>query len=171
MPSSGSGSVLNHLREELAKRGALPAHPRYRTPRHARHISGANDCLFVFSSRHDCLLPCICCGPDPAVASGYADLHRRRYDPNGGEVRRYGHPVPGTLSLVVTRVIRDVAEDVYLTQAELARRSGVPQSTISRAYHERQAFTIDQLDALCRALGVSVAAVIAEAQRRFRKGE
>lgn len=107
--------------------------------------------------------------PKPQVPTGYADLHRCRNHPNGGEVSRYGPPVPGTLSLVVTRVIRDVAEDLYLSQAELGRRSGVPQSTISRAYKGTQAFTIDQLDALCSVLGVSLAAVVDEAQKRLGK--
>ena len=100
---------------------------------------------------------------------GYADLHRLRNHPIGGDGRVYRPPVPGTLSLAVARVIRDVADELYLSQTELGRRSGVPQSTISRAYQGRQAFTIDQVAAICEALGISFAGVVAEAQERLAR--
>lgn len=79
--------------------------------------------------------------------------------------------MPGTLSLAVARVVEDVARESFLSQKALGHAAGIDQSKISRAYRGRQAFTIDQLDAICKVLGVSVAAVIAEAQARIVKGE
>jgi len=102
---------------------------------------------------------------------GYADWHSARNHPNGGDVDEYSPPVPGTLSLVVAEVVEDVAKEMFLTQTDLGRASGVSQSKISRAYRGQRVFTIDELAAICRALEVSVAAVVAEAEDRLRRSE
>ncbi len=52
-----------------------------------------------------------------------------------------------------------------MSQTELARNAGLTQSTVSRVLNCNTPMTVDQLDALCRALRLVPSAVIAEAGR------
>ena len=52
--------------------------------------------------------------------------------------------------------LRDHLDDKIWSEGELARRSGVPLSTISRLLSgKRTGITLDTLDKLCEALGIS----------------
>lgn len=51
-----------------------------------------------------------------------------------------------------------------IQQTDLARLSGVGQSTISRVLAEKRVLTTDELFALCDALGVDAGAVLTEAR-------
>ena len=74
----------------------------------------------------------------------------------------------GRLSDEVTAILRTYAEETFVSQSELARRSGVSQPHISNVFRGITVFTIDQLDAVCDALGVQIAAVIHEADQSTR---
>lgn len=66
----------------------------------------------------------------------------------------------------MTDIIREYSDETFLSQSELARRSGVSQPRISDVFTGKAVFSIDQLDAICRALGMQAAAVIHEAEQR-----
>lgn len=72
------------------------------------------------------------------------------------------------LSGAVALIIKSHTEESFMTQSELARRSGVSQPHISNVFNERSTFSLDQLDAICIALGLQVASVIHEAEQRRR---
>ena len=53
-----------------------------------------------------------------------------------------------------------------MQQVILERRTGITQSTISRAFNGRRVFSIDEAAAMCDALGLSLVTVIRDSQRR-----
>jgi len=67
------------------------------------------------------------------------------------------------LARAAAAVVATIADEVLMTQSELARRTGIPQPPISRAFAGRRVFTLDELDGVCQALGVDVAAVVHDA--------
>lgn len=73
--------------------------------------------------------------------------------------------MPGPLSSAASRLLADAASELLLTQTEISRRSGVSQSKVSRTFSGSREFTLDELDAVCHALGLSLLAVIDEAKR------
>lgn len=70
----------------------------------------------------------------------------------------------GPLNLSIARILAGAADELFVTQTELARRSGVSQSQISKLFSGERAMKVDQLEAICTALGLSAAAVVAEAE-------
>ncbi|MBW9095172.1 helix-turn-helix transcriptional regulator [Microbacterium jejuense] len=69
----------------------------------------------------------------------------------------------GALSRAVARILVDACDELFVTQTELARRSGVSQSQISKLLRAEREIKLGQLDAICAALGLSIVAVVAEA--------
>ncbi|MCC2030651.1 helix-turn-helix domain-containing protein [Microbacterium allomyrinae] len=70
---------------------------------------------------------------------------------------------PATISQAVAEILREHAEQTFMTQTELARRTGISQSQISKFFRAERQMTIAQLVSLCDELQLSVVAVIAEA--------
>ena len=68
---------------------------------------------------------------------------------------------------LVALVLREYADRVGLSGAELARRSGVSQGQISRIFTGKRTVSVDHVVALANALGVRGSAVFAEAERRL----
>jgi ribosome-binding protein aMBF1 (putative translation factor) len=68
---------------------------------------------------------------------------------------------------LVALVLREHADRVGLSGAELARRSGVSQGQISRIFTGKRTVSVDHVVALANALGVRGSAVFAEAERRL----
>lgn len=72
-------------------------------------------------------------------------------------------PAPGPLSRhIATTLIAEIRERGF-RQVEIAARAGMSPSQLSRVLSARKVFTIDQLDAVCRALGVPLTQVITDA--------
>ncbi len=67
------------------------------------------------------------------------------------------------LSVRVIDVIRELAEERGDTQTTLGLRSALGQPQISRLYRGRAQLKVDELDALCRALDVSILDVLERA--------
>lgn len=67
------------------------------------------------------------------------------------------------MNRAVAKILRTYSEESFISQIELGRLSGVSQSQISKLFRGERRMTIDQLESICRALGLSVVAVIAEA--------
>lgn len=61
--------------------------------------------------------------------------------------------------------MRNLAQQQALTQAELGRRTGMAQATVSRAF-TGQTVTVEHLVALCRALGVTPEEIFRQADTR-----
>ena len=64
------------------------------------------------------------------------------------------------LSVRVVDVIRELAEERGDTQTTLGLRSSLGQPQISRLYRGRAHLKLDELDALCQALDVSILDVL-----------
>lgn len=75
-------------------------------------------------------------------------------------------PVGYSLGAAVTRRLAIEAEERGVQQVMLERRTGISQSTISRAFNGRRVFSIDEAEAMCDALGLSLVTVIRDAQQR-----
>lgn len=72
-------------------------------------------------------------------------------------------PTPGPLSRhIATTLIAEIRQR-GLRQVEIAARAGMSPSQLSRVLAARKVFTIDQLDAVCRAIGVPLTQVITQA--------
>jgi DNA-binding XRE family transcriptional regulator len=65
----------------------------------------------------------------------------------------------------IGRRLRELREEKGLTAYEIARRSGIHRPNISRMESGKHVPTVDTLDRLARALGVPVAALLAEPLR------
>lgn len=78
-------------------------------------------------------------------------------------ISRYLRAVTGALNQAVADLLRTYSEDALVSQTEIATRSGVSQSQISKLLRAERRMTLDQLEAICSALRLSVIAVIAEA--------
>jgi transcriptional regulator with XRE-family HTH domain len=73
------------------------------------------------------------------------------------------------LTLKLAEILRAELARRDWTQLELAARSGVPQPMISKILKgKRSHITIDELDALCVALGLDAAEVLTEAREYVR---
>ena len=57
------------------------------------------------------------------------------------------------------------------SQSSLARETGIPQSTISRILSGQRVVDLEQLVQICRALGISVGAVMDQAERAAQSPE
>lgn len=73
-------------------------------------------------------------------------------------------PVETSLGEAVTRRITDEARRREVHQVILERKTGITQSTISRAFNGLRVLSIDEADALCDALGLSLVTVLREAK-------
>jgi transcriptional regulator with XRE-family HTH domain len=67
------------------------------------------------------------------------------------------------LSARALDVIQSMAAKTDLNQSQIALLSGLTQPQISRLYAGRAPLKVDELEALCTALGVSVLDVLSEA--------
>jgi transcriptional regulator with XRE-family HTH domain len=71
----------------------------------------------------------------------------------------------------ITLRLQQFREERQLSQAELARRSGVPQSTISRIEAgETGSISLANLERLAEALGVNAALLIVHEPGKGRRG-
>lgn len=77
-------------------------------------------------------------------------------------------PLPGRLSLEVTRILSDAIADRGVTQAEVATAAGMSASQLSRTLDGQKPLTLEQLEALCEALGDDVVRVISTADAAMR---
>lgn len=82
-------------------------------------------------------------------------------------ISRYVQAVTGALNRAVVEILRMYTEDSFVSQIELGRLSGISQSQISKLFRGERRLTLDQLEAMCHALRLSVVAVIAEASREI----
>lgn len=80
-----------------------------------------------------------------------------------------GHKhIAGPLSIEVGRILVDAMTARSVTRSEVAHRSGISEAQLSRALRGLKVFTLEQLDAVCTAIEVSITDVIDEADRRTR---
>lgn len=72
---------------------------------------------------------------------------------------------PTPLTRALSEALRVEAARQRMTQSDLARASGVTQSTISRIFADkRDRITIDDLSAMCDALGLDLAKTLEDAR-------
>lgn len=72
-------------------------------------------------------------------------------------------PAPGPLSRHIAATLSAEMRRRGLRQTDIAADVGMSPSQLSRALSATKVFTIDQLDAVCRAVGVSLSGVVAAA--------
>lgn len=71
------------------------------------------------------------------------------------------------LSRAVIDLLSDYASETFVTQTELARRTGITQSQISRLFSYEAVVTIAQAGAIARALGLSFSSVVSKAEEQI----
>lgn len=69
------------------------------------------------------------------------------------------------LSAAVAAEVRRLLDEREMSGRDLAKATGIPQRTIAGKLRGAQPFTVDDLDAVCRVLGVKVADLMEWAQR------
>ena len=80
---------------------------------------------------------------------------------------RAAKPAPGPLSLEVASILRaEMGRQNNMLKSELARKSGIERTAVSDIVRGLSQADIEQLDAICQALGVSMTAVIKEAEAK-----
>ncbi|QLD10856.1 helix-turn-helix domain-containing protein [Microbacterium oleivorans] len=72
-------------------------------------------------------------------------------------------PVPGPLSRHIAVTISSEMRRRGLRQTDIAAEAGMSPSQLSRALSASKVFTVDQLAAVCRAVGLSLSEVVAQA--------
>lgn len=69
----------------------------------------------------------------------------------------------GPYTLAVARVLTDALGE--RSKSEVGRAAGIEQSMISRMLNGRKSINVEELTAICRALGLSPRSVIVDAER------
>lgn len=77
----------------------------------------------------------------------------------------YAACVPDQLSAAVAREVRRLLEERGMSGNALAKATGIPQTSIAGKLRGASAFTVDELDAVGRALEVKASELLEWAQR------
>ena len=93
-----------------------------------------------------------------------------RGEPGSSSQRRYFQAVPtaqnpDALLRQVMLILDREREDQGMSQAEMGRRMGIAQSTVSKYLDMRLLLNLSQFDAMCQSLGMNPGEVIVEADR------
>lgn len=78
-------------------------------------------------------------------------------------------PLPSPLSQEVGRILSNEISSRALSQARVAETAEISAAQLSRALAGKKVFTLDQLDAVCTAVGVDLIEVIAAADKKTRQ--
>lgn len=79
---------------------------------------------------------------------------------------RAAKPAPGPLSLEVASLLRaEMGRQNNLSKSELARRAGLDRTAVSDIVRGLQQADIEQLDAICQALGVTLTDILVKAEQ------
>lgn len=78
-------------------------------------------------------------------------------------------PAPGPLSVSIASILNDEIRRRGLRQTDIAARAGMSASQLSRVLSISKVFTVDQLDAVCRAIGVPLRGVIVDAEAAAKR--
>ena len=73
--------------------------------------------------------------------------------------------MPDQLSTAVSREVRRLLDERGMSGNALAKATGIPQTSIAGKLRGATSFTVDDLDAICRVLEVSVSDLLTWAQR------
>ncbi len=77
-------------------------------------------------------------------------------------------PLPGPLSIEVAQTLLAVIRDRGASQADIAGAADMSASQLSRTLSGQKVFTLDQLDAVCAALGEDIVRIVGEADAATR---
>ncbi|WP_179210859.1 helix-turn-helix domain-containing protein [Cellulomonas iranensis] len=79
------------------------------------------------------------------------------------------NPMPTPLTRAIAARLRARIGELNITAKVVAERSGIPTATLSRLLNEKKPIYVEQLDALCSALNLDIAAVLDAADRASRR--
>lgn len=79
-------------------------------------------------------------------------------------------PQPGPLSRHIASLLTTEITRRGLRQTDIAAQAGMSASQLSRVLSAQKVFTIDQLDSVCRAIGIPIAQVVVLPGRQPRRG-
>ncbi|MDR1572208.1 MAG: DUF1016 N-terminal domain-containing protein [Clostridiales Family XIII bacterium] len=104
-----------------------------------------------------------------------AEIQKANLHPAGAEI--HGASLPPLLAEIGWKknvVIMDILERIATLQKKrgwsgyrLAKEAGIPQSTLSNLYKRKNSPTISTLEAVCRALGISLSQFFAGAREAY----
>lgn len=78
-------------------------------------------------------------------------------------------PLPGPISIHVARLITEAIAGRGLRQSDVATEANISASQLSRVLAGTKVFTLDQLDDVCRAVGLDIGAVVMAADEAARR--
>lgn len=79
---------------------------------------------------------------------------------------RAAKPAPGPLSLEVASLLRaEMGRQHNMSKSELARKSGLERTAVSDIVRGITQADVEQLDAICQALGITLTSVIKDAEK------
>lgn len=73
-------------------------------------------------------------------------------------------PLPSPLSLAIARLLNEAISESAASQRAIAERAGISPAQLSRVLNGLKVFTIDQLDAVCDAVGTDLVDLIERAE-------
>ncbi|QCQ91760.1 helix-turn-helix domain-containing protein [Rhodococcus sp. SGAir0479] len=76
----------------------------------------------------------------------------------------------GKYTAAVAEIVRDAAERLNLTHAAIAERTGIARPTITKILTGDRAMDVEQLALLANAIDMSVADLLAAAEKRLLRG-
>ena len=79
-----------------------------------------------------------------------------------------GKPRPGALSVAIAGILNQALRDTGASQRELGATVGISQSQISKYLRGERVLDVDQLDAICFALGLNIVTVVSAAEQAGR---
>jgi len=77
--------------------------------------------------------------------------------------------LPGPLSVEVASLLRQRIAALNIDQKTVAERSQINESTLSRLLNNKKPIYLEQLDALCAALGLEIGGLLDAADRATRR--
>lgn len=79
-------------------------------------------------------------------------------------------PVPGPLARAVSAQVRSLMAEHRITAQDLAKKAGLSRSYLGKRLRDEASLTVNDIEALCAALGVDLADFSAAVVQRRKRG-
>lgn len=87
-------------------------------------------------------------------------MHRGRQTATVGLVPAAPNSAPGPFSLAVAAILRDEFDQISMSRRQLAPLVGLSYSQLAKLFRGERVMDLEQLDAICRELGLSVTEIV-----------
>ena len=87
-----------------------------------------------------------------------------------GRMASGANPDPTELTIALAALLRARSGEMRINGSEIGRRTGIPQSTMSRIMNAKRAIYLEHLDLICQVLELDMGEALEEARRRASSG-